>query len=306
MNNKNNMICDLETGICGDAGDDTMEIIDLNPKKTIDLYYVTDPICSHCWALEPVLRRFVEQYDQYFQFKTVMGGLLEKWGGGFADVKNGITGPSDVAEHWREVGEQSRMPIDGSLWYDDPVQSSFPPSRVFKVVQKHDEHLATVFLRKAREAVFAFNKNIGDDKVLIEIVNELGLNGAETVKEANLSSSQDLLNQDFALAGKLGARGFPTIIMVNQDNKGVKLVGARTLQEYANGLKQVMGDKEIQPKPLPALSSLFENEDLLFSKEIEVLYDLQEDEADTFVQEGLPLDTYNQKVILGETYFERK
>ena len=43
-----------------------------------------------------------------------MGGLLEKWGGGFADVSNGIHGPSDVAGHWREVGEHSRMPIDGS------------------------------------------------------------------------------------------------------------------------------------------------------------------------------------------------
>lgn len=72
---KNNMICDVETGVCGVAGEDEMEVIDFNkPKKTIDLYYVTDPICSHCWALEPVLRRFVEQYGEYFTFRTVMGG----------------------------------------------------------------------------------------------------------------------------------------------------------------------------------------------------------------------------------------
>lgn len=74
------MICDFETGICGVAGEEEMEIIDLNqPKKSIDLYYVTDPICSHCWAIEPALRRFVAQYGDYFHFHTVMGGLLEKW-----------------------------------------------------------------------------------------------------------------------------------------------------------------------------------------------------------------------------------
>ncbi|GAB3046663.1 DsbA family oxidoreductase [Virgibacillus ainsalahensis] len=308
MKTRNNMVCDPETGVCGVGEEETMQTIDFNqPKKTIDLYYVTDPICSHCWALEPVLRRFVAQYGQYFNFKTVMGGLLEKWGDGVVDAANGIGGPSDVAGHWREVGEHSRMPIDGSLWYVDPVQSSFPPSRVFKVVQKHSDKLANVYLRKAREAVFAFNKNIGDEKVLTEIVNELGLDGETIVKEANLSSGQDLLNQDFTLAGQLGARGFPTIIMVNEENKGVKIVGARSLADYANALQQVItNDVTIQPKEQPQLAALMEKDDLLFSKELEVMYDLQENEVDAFIQEKLPAEKYNRKEILGETYIEKE
>ena len=95
METKNNMICDLETGICGPGGDDTatMEFIDFSAqKKTVELYYVTDPICSHCWALEPVLRKFVDQYGHYFNMHTLMGGLLENWDG-FADVSNGISSP---------------------------------------------------------------------------------------------------------------------------------------------------------------------------------------------------------------------
>jgi Predicted protein-disulfide isomerase len=106
LKNNNNMICDLETGVCGVAGEEEMEVIDFNqPKKSINLYYVTDPICSHCWAIEPVLRRFVEQYGAYFNFHTVMGGLLEKWHDGPIDPANGIYKPADVAGHWREVGE---------------------------------------------------------------------------------------------------------------------------------------------------------------------------------------------------------
>lgn len=69
------MLCDLETGICGVADEDELGMIDFNqPKKSIEVYYVTDPICSHCWALEPVLRRFIEQYGHYFNFHTIMGG----------------------------------------------------------------------------------------------------------------------------------------------------------------------------------------------------------------------------------------
>ncbi|MFB8734755.1 hypothetical protein ACEQPO_15175 [Bacillus sp. SL00103] len=46
--------------------------------------------------------------------ETVLGGLLEKWHDGPIDPANGIYKPADVAGHWREVGEHSRMPIDGS------------------------------------------------------------------------------------------------------------------------------------------------------------------------------------------------
>lgn len=302
-NMNGNMICDLTTGVCGEAADSGMEIIDLTqPKKTVKLYYVTDPICSHCWALEPVLRKFEAEYGEYFEIQTVMGGLLPQWSG-FADAANGINGPADVAGHWREVGEHSRMPIDGTLWYSDPVHSSFPPSRVFKVIeQQAGADMANTYLRRAREALFAFNRNIADDAVLIDIVNRIGLNGEAIVKQAATDEAQALLESDFKLAAQLGVRGFPTIIMVNEENQGVKIVGARPLASYVQGLAQVIAGEEIQAKAVPSLAQVLSKEGLLFSKEIEVLYDLEREEVRDFIQRELAGSSYEQKEILGEMY----
>src|SRR5690625_7603792 len=97
--------------------------------------------------------------------QSLMGGLLEKWGDGPVDPGNGISGPADVAGHWREVGEQSRLPYDGKLWYDDPIESSFIPSRVYKVFLEKDHHRADTFLRRPRGEVFAFDKNIAEDVI---------------------------------------------------------------------------------------------------------------------------------------------
>jgi putative protein-disulfide isomerase len=304
----NNMICDIQTGVCGEVGEEEMEMIDFNqPPQTVNLYYVTDPICSHCWAIEPVLRRFEEQYGHYVKFHTVMGGLLEKWHDGPIDPANGIYKPADVAVHWREVGEHYRMPIDGTVMIDNPVQSSYPPSRVFKVIQnKHSDALASEYLRRSREALFAFNRNIDDKSVMIEIVNQLGLDGEAIVHEAEQPIGQQLLNDDFALARSLGVRGFPTIIMTNEDNKGVKIVGGRPLESYVNGLKQVLNLEELQPKPLPALSSLLEKEKLLFSKEIEVMYDVEQSEVHNLIEKELSPDRYQAKELLGEFYFTAK
>ncbi|WP_107943481.1 MULTISPECIES: DsbA family protein [Metasolibacillus] len=302
---KNNIVCDLKTGVCGVAGEEEIEVIDFNqPQKLINLYYVTDPICSHCWAIEPELRRFVEQYGHYFNLHTVMGGLLEKWHDGPIDPANGIHKPADVAGHWREVGEFSRMPIDGSLMLDNPVQSSYPPSRVFKIIQKqHSDAMAFTFLRRAREALFAFNQNISDSSVLTEIINKLGLNGEAIVNEAELPVGQQLLNEDFALTRSLGARGFPTVIMMNEENKGVRIVGGRPLHYYIDGLKQVLNSEQLKPKQRPSFANLLQKEKLLFSKEIEVMYDVEQSDIISFIEKELAPDQYKVNEILGEFYF---
>lgn len=81
----------------------------------------------------------------------------------------------------------------------------------------NNDPLAYQYLRRVREALFAFNRNISDSSVLIEIINTLGLDGEAIIKEAEQPASQQLLKKDFELARNLGVRGFPTIIMINDE-----------------------------------------------------------------------------------------
>jgi len=303
--NDQNLMCDLKTGICGVVEEDAIQTIDLNQRnKKITLYYATDPICSHCWALEPVLNRFIQQYGHIFNLKIIMGGLLANWNG-FADKSNGIQKPQDVADHWKEVGVHSRMPIDGSLWHSNPILSSYPPSRVFKVIARDHEGEEHKFLRRAREAVFVFNRNIGEEAVLVEIVNQMGLNGKQIVEASGLDSAQNLLEQDFQFASTLGVRGFPTIIMVNEENKGVKIVGARSLETYVDGLQQISDDK-LDPKSVPNLAQFIKDEQLVFSKEIELMYDIEKNDVEAFVRSELAHHSYSLHHILGELYITNK
>lgn len=302
--NTNPMICDLKTGVCGVSDDEPTQIIDFNPQPQpkATLYYATDPICSHCWAIEPVLNRFIHQYGQYFKIELLMGGLLAGWSG-FADKANGISQPADVAGHWREVGEHSRMPIDGSLWLNNPIMSSYPPSRVFKVIQSRYPGQEHAFLRRAREAVFVFNRNIGEDEVLADIVDSLGLPGEEIVQASALEAAQELLEADFQKVAQLGVRGFPTLIMVNEENKGVKIVGARSLQHYVESL-QLLVPEPLAPAALPGMAELLAEGHLLFSREIEAMYDIAQEEVETFTAAALPEHSYRTRHILGEMFIE--
>lgn len=299
---ENYLNCNLETGVCGTDSDNQISI-DLNQKE-IEVYYFTDPICSHCWALEPTLRKLRLEYGQLFKFHTVMGGLIEKWEG-FGDQANGISRPSDVTKHWRKVGQHSRMPIDGSLWKDNPIMSSYPASKVFKVIQSQSYELADKFLRFARYTVFVKNQNISSKEILVDLVNELDLIGEEILKRVYNDRDHSLLSEDFKLKAQFGVRGFPTLVFIDKEGKGIKVVGVRDLQTYIEVLKYIGGSNSIKPRKIANLKGILQEEKILFSKEIEVLYGINRDGVESFVQTELN-DKFIKKDILGENHYSLK
>ncbi|MEK4560551.1 DsbA family protein [Staphylococcus sp. FSL K6-3157] len=308
-----NMVCDMYSGICKPSEESEIETINFDVSApNLTLYYVTDPMCSHCWAFEPTLNKLLVQYGHLFNFQMVMGGLLEEWGDGPIDPANGIYKPADVTPHWQEVGNYSRMPIDGTIMEIDPVQSSFPASRLYKAIQHVDSPAAAIkFTRLVREAVFVFNKNISDKAVLKYIVEDLykGDNTIDVDSILNIADSdigQNLLTEDFNLVSQLGVRGFPTIVIVNKDNQGTKIVGARSLETYIDALGKLDTSTTIEPNPLPKLSLYLNEQSSLFSKEIEVMYDIEEKDVPNFIEKDLDKSKYTISNILGENYYEAK
>src|SRR5699024_12860574 len=102
--------------------------------------------------------------------------------------------------------------------------------------------------------------------------NNIDLDGEEIINEANQPHTQSLLNEDFELTRNLGARGFRSIIMINEDNQGVKIVGGRSFEAYDDGLKQVLNQETLDPKQQPTISCCFEEEILFFSIKIKLMY----------------------------------
>ena len=99
--------------------------------RPVKIVYFTDPICSSCWGIEPQLRQLKLEYGPYLDIEYRMGGLLPNW----SYNSGGISKPSDVAHHWDEVSLHYDMPIDGDVWLEDPLDSSYPPSIAFKAAQ---------------------------------------------------------------------------------------------------------------------------------------------------------------------------
>jgi predicted DsbA family dithiol-disulfide isomerase len=229
----NPLLCDPESGVC--------EIPDsaIKPspgetkahKQQVRVIYFTDPICSSCWGIEPMLRRLKLEYGHMMDISYHMGGLLPDW----SYNSGGISKPSDVAVHWDEVSLHYRMPIIGDVWMNDPLDSSYPPSIAFKAAELQDPVLAIQFLRVIREMVFIEGKNITRIEHLKKAAQQVRLD-VKKFSEDIEGKARAAFESDLALARSQGVRGFPTLIFQSRSGKTERIQGVRPYTYFESAL----------------------------------------------------------------------
>ncbi len=236
MSNQNNpLLCNPETGVCElpDSTSSQQNVLDNQTNKSITITYFTDPICSSCWGIEPQLRKLKLAYGPLVQVNYHMGGLLPDW----SYNNGGISKPSDVAHHWDEVSAYYQMPIDGDVWLEDPLSSSYPPSIAFKAAQLQNEEKALVFLRVLREMVFLEKKNITKWEHLEKAALQAQLNTTRLKNDMALQGKTNF-EADLELSRKLGVRGFPTLMISNGKQQEI-IYGFRPYSQFENALSKL-------------------------------------------------------------------
>ncbi|MDD2411693.1 MAG: ClpXP adapter SpxH family protein [Bacteroidales bacterium] len=235
MENKNNpLLCDIETGMCDTSNENSDTAPQSNiqtTEKSIKIIYYTDPICSSCWGIEPQLRKLKLEYGNDVEIEYRMGGLLPDW----SYNSGGIGKPSDVAHHWDEVSVYYDMPIDGDVWLEDPLPSSYPPSIAFKAAQMQDYEKSILFLREIREMVFLKKKNIAKWEHLETAANNVGLN-VEQLKIDFEGKAKVLFEEDLKLARELGVRGFPTMLFIDDLGNKEIVYGSKPYAFYETAI----------------------------------------------------------------------
>lgn len=231
-NNTNPLLCDPVEGICGIPDNSTSGKIETqNTQKPVKVIYFTDPICSSCWGIEPQLRKLKLEYGNSIEIEYRMGGLLPDW----SYNSGGISKPSDVAHHWDEVSIYYDMPIDGDVWLEDPLQSSYPPSIAFKAAEMQSKEKAIQFLREIREMVFLQKKNIAKWENLEMAAKKVGLDVQQFTTDFN-GKAKVLFEEDLNFAKQNGVRGFPTIFFMDATGQKETVYGSKPYALYEGAI----------------------------------------------------------------------
>jgi putative protein-disulfide isomerase len=212
----------------------------------------TDPYCVWCWGAEPVRRRLEEVYRDQIGFEYVMGGLVEDFEQYSDPVREGET-EGDVAAHWQSAAQRHGMPVDVSLWRDDPPASSYPACVAYEAATMQDPGLADAFLRRMREAGLARGANLEREAVLADLASEVGLDAEQFRADLDGDEARAAFEADRQTARKRGATSFPTF-RVETDGESELLRGYKPFESFQKLFAQADADlREYDPRPVPAL-----------------------------------------------------
>lgn len=283
MQEKNNpLLCDVETGMCempdnlqNDPTTNRMQ----SQKKPVKVIYFTDPICSSCWGIEPQLRKLKLEYGNALEIEYRMGGLLPDW----SYNSGGISKPSDVVHHWDEVSVYYDMPIDGDVWIEDPLPSSYPPSIAFKAAQMQDEGKAILFLRAIREMVFLQKKNITRWEHLAAAASQTGLD-VEQFRQDYEGGARALFEEDLALARAFGVCGFPTMFFIDHAGNKEMVYGSKPYAFYETAIRKLHPDA-VKSEYSKNRETLFSTYRSLTAKEFSTLSGIPRQESEALLNE---------------------
>lgn len=276
---KNPLLCDAETGVCGLPEADNKNVNIDNKENKIKVIYFTDPICSSCWGIEPQLRKMKLEYGKEIEIEYHMGGLLPDW----SYNSGGISKPSDVAHHWDEVSAYYDMPIDGDVWLEDPLDSSYPPSIAFKAAQLQSDEKAILFMRELRELVFLKKKNIAKWENIALAAKKANLD-VNQLKSDFEGKAKTLFENDLKLGRELGVRGFPTLFFVNSKGESQTVYGTKPYPFYETAILTA-NPKASKADYAKDWESLFHKYSSLTAKEFSELSGTNRQESEKFLDE---------------------
>jgi predicted DsbA family dithiol-disulfide isomerase len=278
----NPLLCDPDSGLCelplmDNVAAEAQKVIPSQDR--VKAIYFTDPICSSCWGIEPQLRKLKLEYGGQIEIEYHMGGLLPDW----SYNSGGISQPSDVAQHWDEVSAYYDMPIDGDLWLEDPLSSSYPPSIAFKAAQMQDADKAIRFLREIREMVFLKKMNITSWEHLEAAASTVGLD-VNRLKADYHGPARALFEEDLQLTQAYRVRGFPTMYFENQTGATRLVYGSRPYADYEAAIV-ALNDKLQKSSYDTSWEALFDMFHTLTAREFAELSGIERREAEALLKQ---------------------
>jgi len=220
------------------------------------LLYVTDPICSGCWAFEPTWRRLRHHYDDVVTVRTVYGGLLPGWEG-FSAPGAGITAPADVAPHWEHVAARTGQPINPDVWHTDPPSSSYPASKAAHIVRMLAPAVEERFLGRVREAVFLEARNAARRDVLVGCAAEAGIDAKAFSVLFDADAGAHGFATDLRDREVLGVRQFPTVLISTAAGEQLRTlaVGSRPWADVESALLSALAIPAPEPATAPTVDA---------------------------------------------------
>ena len=174
------------------------------------LYYVHDPMCSWCWGFRPVWNQVQHELQGKVHIQYVLAGLAPD-----TDQPMPENMQTSIHDAWKKI--QQEIPgteFNYKYWsVCQPRRSTYPSCRAVIACKMQQPELEKEMILAIQQAYYLQARNPSDEKVLIQLAVEIGLNANNFISDLRSDKCQSELESELLLSRKLYVSSFPALVL---------------------------------------------------------------------------------------------
>lgn len=177
------------------------------------LYYVHDPMCSWCYAFQPVWSELKRRLGGQLVIQGVLGGLAPDTDAPMPDATRVY-----VQANWRRIMEVvPAIQFNFEFWTRcQPRRSTYPACRAVIAAANQGAEVEEPMIQAIQRAYYRDARNPSDTETLQDLARELGLDTKRFAEAFHSPSTHAELLRQIEFSRRLGARGFPSLILATK------------------------------------------------------------------------------------------
>ena len=199
------------------------------------LYYIHDPMCSWCWGHRPLWDKLQQYLPDELAIEYVAGGLACD-----SNLPMAKDLQAEIQGHWREIQAKLGTEFNFDFWANnDPRRSTYIACRA--VIAAKNQQCEVQMIDAIQQAYYLRALNPSDQPILLSLAwnlysQELEMDLDRFANDLESVATHKELHAQIALAGELGAQGFPSLVL---EHEGKRHTIAREYQDYQRVLTQI-------------------------------------------------------------------
>lgn len=199
--------------------------------KKLTLFYAYDVLCGWCFGFGPAMQGFLLEFGAELDLHVINGGMVTGERVGPIGEVAGY-----ISEAYKDVEERTGIVfgeafLNGTMKKGTAVFDSIPLAKAHLAMTAQDKLRSYEFSRALHNAIYVLGIEPRDMDALKKVAEELGLDGERFLADFDSETVLAEMNQGFALCQQLEVRGFPTLVLANEEGNYVKFAsGALPLE----------------------------------------------------------------------------
>ncbi|MBI1222015.1 MAG: DsbA family protein [Bacteroidetes bacterium] len=211
-------------------------------QSNTEILYFYDALCGWCYGFSPVIREFAEKYGNSIRFRVISGGMMMgnrkgPWNEVAPYVKEGA---------WKTVEQRTGIRF-GEKFLNEILEpgtstaSSLEPAIAMSVFKSFETDKEVQFASALQRAVYYDGVESTDLNAYIPYAVELGVDETEFRIRLNDPVYHDRAFDDFRICQRFGVQGFPTTVLLHEDQYYLIGSGYSTLEILEARMKELLG-----------------------------------------------------------------